>query len=350
MTGRVLSGAVLRTRRHGLSIRVHGRSLGVTSSLLVALLAVVVVSLSTGDYAIPPAEVLAALVGAGDPAADFIVNTLRLPRLLTAVFAGAALAAGGAIMQSLTRNPLGSPDIVGFTNGSATGALIVIITLQGSMAEIALGSLVGALAAALAVYLLAFRRGVQGFRFILVGIGISAMLLAVNAYLITRATWQDGLAAQAWLVGTLNGRGWNEAVAVGIVLAVLLPLACFNARGLALLEMGDAAAAGLGLRVERVRLVLIVASVGLVAIATAATGPIAFVALAAPQLARRLGRTAEPGLISSAAMGALLLAGGDLAVQRVFAPAQLPVGVATGTLGGLYLIWLLVSQWRGARH
>jgi iron complex transport system permease protein len=339
---------VLRTTRPAVSVRVAGRSLAVSAVLLFTLVALVVTTLSTGDYPVPPGDVVLALLGAGDPWADFVVNTLRLPRVLTAVFVGAALGASGAIMQSLTRNPLGSPDVVGFTNGSATGALIVIIVLHGSMAAIALGALAGGLLTAAAVYLLAFRRGVQGFRFILVGIGVSAMLLAVNSYLITRASWQDGLAAQAWQIGTLNSRGWDEAITVGLVLAALSPVALAYARALALLEMGDAAATGLGVPVERARLVLITVSVTLCAVATAAAGPIAFVALAAPQLARRLCRSAAPGLVSAALLGAVLLTGGDLAVQRIFAPHQLPVGVVTGALGGLYLLWLLTRQWRQA--
>lgn len=346
VTSRVVPGLVVRTVRGRASVRVDGRTVGVTAALLCLLLAVSAYILSTGHYQVLLPDVLAALAGQAEGAADFIVNTLRLPRLLTAIFVGAALAVSGAIMQSITRNPLGSPDIVGFTNGSATGAVIVIITLHGSMAEIAMGALIGGLLTAVAVYLLAFRRGVSGYRFILVGIGVSAMLLAANGYLITRASWQDAIAAQAWLIGTVNGRGWDEANGVGLALAVLLPLGLYYGRRLSLLEMGDDTARALGIGVERTRLVLLLTSVALAAIATAATGPIAFVALAAPQLSRRLTRASGPGLVPAAAMGALLLAVSDVAVQRLFDPAQLPVGTATGVLGGLYLIWLLTFQWR----
>lgn len=330
-------------------MRVDGRATAVTAVLGIALAGVAMLSLGTGDYDLAPLEVAHALVGQADAGADFVVNTLRLPRLLTAMFVGAALAVSGALMQSLTRNPLGSPDIVGFTNGSATGSLIVIVLLHGSMAEIALGALLGGIATAVAVYLLAFRRGVQGFRFILIGIGVSAMLLAVNGYLITRASWQDALAAQSWLIGTVNERGWDQVMVVGTALAVLLPVSLYYGRNLAMLEMGDDVARALGVSVERTRLALILASVALVAIATAATGPIVFVALTAPQLVRMLARSAGRCLVASAVMGALLLALGDFAVQRVFDPAQLPVGIATGVIGGLYLIWLLASEWRRGR-
>lgn len=346
---RVVSGMVLRTRGGRFSLRVQGRSMAVTAVLLVLLVTVMGITLTTGDFQLSVGEVLQALFGNGSGAADFIVNTLRMPRLLTAVCVGAALAVSGAILQSLTGNPLGSPDIIGFTNGSATGALVVITVLHGSMTEIALGALIGGLATAAAVYLLVLGRGTHGFRLVVVGIGVSALLLAVNSYLITRASWQEALEAQAWLVGSLGNRGWDHANAVGIAVLVLLPLAFLFARRLSMVEMGDDTAIGLGVSVAPSRTALLVISVALAAFATAVTGPIMFIALAAPQIARKLTRSSGPALVPSALMGALLLAGSDLAVQRVFSPALLPVGTATGTIGGLYLIWLLVTESRKSR-
>lgn len=347
--GRPVSGHVLRTRRDGWSVRVDGRSVLVGTVLAGVLGCVVVVTLTSGDYPLSVTEVLAALAGQGDSGAHFIVNTLRLPRVLTALFVGAALAVSGAVLQTLSRNPLASPDIIGFTYGSTTGALVVIILIDGSMAQVAGGALLGGLVTAIAIYLLAFTRGVQGFRFILVGIGIGAMALAMNSYLLTRASLQDALAGQAWLIGSVNGRGWDHAVVVGIALAVLMPLALYHGRRLAMLELGDDAARALGIGVTSSRLILIAVSVALAAIATAAAGPIAFVALTAPQVARKLTKTAGASLVPAALLGALLLAGGDLAVQRLFQESQLPVGTATGTIGGLYLIWLLTREWRRGR-
>jgi iron complex transport system permease protein len=346
---RPVSGHVLRARRDGWSVRVDGRSVLVGAVLSGVLACVVVVTLTSGDYPLSVAEVLSALAGQGDSSADFIVNTLRLPRVLTALFVGAALAVSGAVLQTLSRNPLASPDIIGFTYGSTTGALVVIIVIDGSMAQVAGGALLGGLVTAIAIYLLAFTRGVQGFRFILVGIGIGAMALAMNSYLLTRASLQDALAGQAWLIGSVNGRGWDHAAVVGMALAVLMPLALYHSRRLAMLELGDDAARALGVGVQSSRLILIAVSVALAAIATAAAGPIAFVALAAPQLARKLTKTAGASLVPAALLGALLLTGGDLAVQRLFPSSQLPVGTATGTIGGLYLIWLLAREWRRGR-
>ncbi|MGW7355507.1 FecCD family ABC transporter permease [Streptomyces sp. NPDC054802] len=348
-TPRVVTGLVVRTRRGGLSLRVQGRTLAVTVVLGALLVLVMGITLTTGDFELSVAEVLQALFGNGSGAADFIVNTLRMPRLLTAVCVGAALAVSGAILQSLTGNALGSPDIIGFTNGSATGALVVIVVLNGSMTQIALGALVGGLATAAAVSLLMVGRGLQGFRLIVVGIGVSALLLAANSYLITRANWQEALEAQAWLIGSLGNRLWIHAHTIGLAVVVLVPLALLLARRLSMVEMGDGIATALGVSVTRTRAALLVISVALAAFATAVAGPIVFIALAAPQLARRLTRSSAPALVPSALMGALLLSLSDLVVQRLFAPALLPVGTATGTIGGLYLIWLLITESRKSR-
>ena len=327
------------------SLRVRPRSVVVSLALLAAALAVAVVSVGTGDFPLSVGQVLAVLAGGGDPAAQFIVETLRLPRVLTALLVGGAFGIAGAIFQSISRNPLGSPDFIGFTMGSVSGAFVVILVLDGSSFEIALGAVAGGLVTAAIVYLLALRRGVQGYRLVLVGIGMSALLLAVNDYLITRATRDDAFAAAHWMIGSVNGRGWEHVWPVAAALAVLVPAALVLSRPLTMLELGDDAARALGVSAERSRLALVFVAVGLTAVATASTGPIAFVALAAPQLARRLTRAAAPGLVPAALMGALLLAASDLAAQRLLS-VDLPVGIMTGAVGGTYLGWLLFGAWR----
>jgi iron complex transport system permease protein len=327
-----------------IAVRLHPRSVMVCAGLLLATCAVAVLSVGTGDFPLSVGEVLAALVGSGDPAAEFIVETLRLPRVLTALLVGGAFGIAGAIFQSISRNPLGSPDIIGFTMGSVTGAFVVILLLDGTSFEIALGAVAGGMVTAVVVYLLAFRHGMQGYRLVLVGIGISALLQAVNSYLITRATRDDAFAAAHWMVGSLNGRGWEHVWPVTAALAVLVPLALVLARPLTMLELGDDAARALGVNAERSRLALVFAAVAMTAVGTASTGPVWFVALAAPQLARRLTRAAAPGLVSAALMGALLLAASDLAAQQLVS-VDLPVGVMTGAVGGLYLGWLLFRGW-----
>jgi iron complex transport system permease protein len=340
---------VLRTRGGGLSVRVRTRSCLVGAVLLGLVLVVGTVTLATGDYQVPLSEVVPAVFGRGAGASHFIVTTLREPRLLTGLLVGAALAVGGAVFQSVSRNPLGSPDIVGFDTGAATGALLVILVAHGTMVQIAAGAVVGGVSTALLVYLLAIKRGVRGFRLILVGIGIAAMLSSVNAYLMTRANLTDAQSAAVWLTGSLNGRGWEQVRPVAVALALLLPLAVLLGRYLRVLEFGDDTARGLGVNAERTRLAAVVVGVGLSAVATACAGPIGFVALAAPQVARRLTRVPGPNVLPSALTGALLLATGDLVAQRAFGDTELPVGVATGVVGGLYLAWLLSREWRRGR-
>lgn len=332
----------------GWSFRVDARALTVSAVLAAATAAAVVATMTTGPSALPVREVFATFVGGGTPGAQFIVLDVRLPRMLTGVLVGAALAVSGALLQSVTRNPLGSPDLVGITIGSATGALVVIVTMQGSLRAISIGAVAGGLATAAVMWALAMRRGGTGFRFVLVGIGVGSMLLAVNQYLITRANLWDAVEAQSWLTGSLHSRTWEHVTSIGVTTAVLLPVAVVLARRLALLELGDDLAAGVGVPVVRTRFLLIGTSVVLAAVATAASGPIAFVALAAPQIARRVTRSPGPGVVSAALTGALLLVASDLAVQRVV-PYQLPVGVVTGAIGGLYLAWLLGAQWRSTR-
>ena len=329
----------------GFSLRVRRRSAAVCAALVVATFAASVLSVGTGDFPLSVGEVLAVLAGQGDPAATFIVETLRLPRVLTALLVGGAFGIAGAIFQSVSRNPLGSPDIIGFTMGSVTGAFVVILWLDGTTFQIALGAVCGGMVTAIAVYLLALQGGgLQDYRLVLVGIGASAMLLAVNDYLITRATRDDAFQAAHWMIGSVNGRGWEHVWPVAAALAVLVPAALMLARPLAMLELGDDAARALGVPAERSRLALVFVAVGLTAVATASTGPIAFVALAAPQIARRLTRAAAPGLVSAGLMGALLLVASDLIAQRLLS-VDLPVGIMTGALGGIYLGWLLFSGW-----
>lgn len=332
-------------RRH----RIRSRSVTVTFALALLLAAVVVVALGVGDYPLAPGDVIATLLGGGPAGAEFIVMELRLPRVLLGCAVGAAFAMGGAVFQSLTRNPLGSPDIIGFTVGSASGGIVVIMLFGGGAAQIATGAIGGGLLTGLVMYLLAYRGGVHGIRLVLVGIGISAMLEALNAFLLSRAEVNKAQSASAWLVGSLNARGWEHLRPLTLALIVLIPCAVLLARNLRMLELGDTTATALGIPVERSRLALMTVGVGLTAVATATAGPVAFIALAAPQLAKRLTRAPGPNLPAAALMGAVLLSLSDVAAQRLLAPTQLPVGVMTGVVGGIYLGWLMLTEWRAGR-
>lgn len=328
------------------SHRIDMQTTTVCLLLLVVALVVALVTLASGEYHVPLPDVVRALLGQADGRIHMVVVEWRLPRTALALILGAALGMGGAIFQSLTRNPLGSPDIIGFDAGAYTGALVVIILLQGGYYAIAGGALVGGLATALVVYALAYSRGVQGFRLIIVGIGVSAMLTSLNTWMLLRAKLEVAMAAAIWGAGTLNGLGLDRLAPAVLILAVLMPLALLMARPMAQLELGDDAAGALGVSAERARLALLVLGVALTATVTATAGPIAFVALAAPQLARRLTGTAGVTMLPAAAMGALLLASADFLAQRAFAATQIPVGMVTVSLGGVYFVWLLLREAR----
>lgn len=345
------TGRVVRVPGIGLTLRVQPRVVAVCGVLAAAVLVLLVLAVATGEYRLTPWEVVQTLAGGGPAGADFIVETIRLPRALTAILVGASLGAAGAIFQSVTRNPLGSPDIIGFTSGASAGAVLQIVVFDGGSGAVALGALAGGVGTAVAVWLLAFRggEGVQGYRLILIGVGLSFVLVGVTNYLLTRARIEEASVANVWITGSLNGRGWEHVVPVMISLAVILPLVFVLARELRMMEMGDDAAIALGVPVSRARNGLLILAVGLTAVATSSAGPVLFVALASPQIARRLTRATGPGVGAAAFTGALLLLASDYGAQRVFPDQQLPVGVVTGVLGGAYLIWLLWNEWRGGR-
>jgi iron complex transport system permease protein len=333
----------------GLSVRLDVRAVTVVVLLLAAALAASVVLIGTGDFPIPAGDVVRTLLGDGNPGQEFIVNELRLPRVLVGLLVGASLGLGGALFQAISRNPLGSPDILGLGQGATAGALVVIVLFSGSASEVTLGALAGGLVTGISIYVFAWKRGVHGYRLVLVGIGVSAIVTAVNGYLMTKADLVDASRALVWMTGSLSGRDWAQVWPLLALCAVLVPLVLANARGLRMMEMGDDISNALGVRVERVRMLLMVAAVLLTAAATAAAGPVSFVALTAPQLARRLTRSPGPNLLPSLCMGAALLVIADWASQRIFGADQLPVGVVTGVVGGVYLLWLLVTERRAGR-
>lgn len=317
------------------------------AAFAVVALAVAVYAVGSGDYPMSVPDVLRTLAGGGSAADTFIVTELRLPRVVTGLFAGAALALSGAVFQSLVRNPLGSPDVLGFTQGSATGALVAVVVAGGGAAAVAGGAVLGGIVAGTAIHLLAWRDGGYGHRLILVGIGAAGILTGVNNYLLTRAQIIDAARAVLWLTGSLDGRGWGNAAVVAVAVGVLGPAVVACGRPLRALELGDDPARALGVRVTAVRFAALGGAVLLSAAAAAAAGPVAFVALTAPQLARRLTGAPGPNLVPSLCLGAALLTAADVVGQRALPGHQVPVGVVTGLLGGGYLIWLLA---RGRRR
>ena len=337
---------VILRREPAVALRAPWRSIVALTVLGASALVLAVLALGVGQYPVPPGQIVAILLGRDGTFASTLVLQWRMPRILLALLIGAALGVSGAIFQALTRNPLGSPDVIGFDFGAYTGALIAIAALGGGYYTTAVCAVIGGLLTAVVVYLLSYRNGLAGFRLIIVGIAVSAVLSSVCQWIILKIRLHQAITASIWQQGSLSGLEWAQVLPVvgGLAIAVVMLMAV--GPQLAILQMGDDAAGALGVRPERVRLVYFVIGVLLIAVAAAAAGPISFVALAAPQLARRLTGAGGVSLISAAVMGAFLLLASDLIALKIFAPAELPVGAVTVTLGGLYLIYLLVMQAR----
>ncbi|MFY1671094.1 FecCD family ABC transporter permease [Plantactinospora sp. WMMB334] len=331
-----------RVNRPPVSGVLRGRMLICCLGLVALVFVVFCVGIATGDYPVSPLRVVPALWGSGDPGQVFIVRELRLPRALTAVLAGAAFAVSGAVFQTITRNPLASPDMIGINAGATTAVVTGIVLLNGAGLSLPTLGLVGGLATAAVIYLLAWRRGATGYRIVLVGIAVSWMCASATDYLLTRAQLAEAQAALGWLVGNLSGRGWETVGPLGAAVLVLLPAGMLLGRWTRTLQLGDEVARGLGTPVQLARLLLVVVGVAMVAFATAATGPILFVALAAPQIAQRLVGLSAPPLVASALTGALMVSASDLVARFLIPDVDLPVGVVTGALGAAFLLWLLV--------
>ncbi|WP_330181201.1 iron chelate uptake ABC transporter family permease subunit [Nocardia sp. NBC_01503] len=327
--------------------------------LLAVLLALFALDIATGDFRIPLGRVLDVLGGGGTRAQRFVIFDSRLPRAFTAIVVGAALGLAGAIAQSILHNPLASPDILGITSGASCGAVLILAGTGGATTGIAatlgvpLAALSGGLLTAVTIYLLAWGRtssgdrGVMGFRLVLIGIGVNAALLSVVSWLLTRATLTDAAHAQLWLTGSLDRADWTTLVPAAFGLGLTLLVAAASSRTLAALRFGADTTRVLGVRMQTEQAVLLGAAVTAAALATAAAGPIGFVGLAAPQIARRLLRTPGEPIVASALVGAIAVVGADL-IARTVLPVDLPVGVVTAAVGGPFMLYLLVRANRKA--
>lgn len=336
-------------RRNGLSLRVDLGVAGVVALLVVITAGLACYAITLGDYPLTIPKVFEVLTGGGTTFERTVVLEWRLPRIIAALAVGAALGVSGGIFQSITRNPLGSPDIIGFSSGAYAGVLITSLVFTGVSLGTAIGALGGGLLAAVVIYVLAWRGGITGYRLILVGIGVTAMIEALNTWVILRADLEEAMSVAMWGRGTLTGMTMHRAVIGLVVAALLLVAATFLSRNLRHLELGDERARALGVPVELTRIGASLVGVALVATSVAVVGPIAFVALAAPQIGRRLVRAEGMSLSAGAAVGALLLLGADVLAQHAL-PTQVPVGVVTVCIGGLYLIWLLLHESRKRRN
>ncbi|ANS79657.1 ABC-type Fe3+-siderophore transport system, permease 2 component [Serinicoccus hydrothermalis] len=326
--------------REGRRRRARGRG---TASVILGILAVVLffVSLTIGDTVYGLGDVVRVMLGQDVPGANFVVGTLRIPRATLALVAGAAFGMAGVTFQTMLHNALASPDIIGISAGASAAAVFALVVLRLDAAYVSLVAILAALATALLIYLLAYKDGVAGTRLILIGIGISAMLDSVVAYVIIRAASWDLQVAMRWLTGSVNGATWSTVLPLVIAFAVLAPLLLSQSRGLVLMQHGDDAASALGTRVERTRVIAIITAVALIAFATAAAGPIAFVAFLAGPIAARIVGSGGSLMVPAALVGAVLVLGADFAGQYAFG-TRYPVGVITGALGAPFLVYLLI--------
>ena len=340
------------------------KSRTVVLSILFAALAVVIalISLSVGTTKLPIADVVEVLLGGGRRGTRLVVLELRLPRVATGLLVGIAFAVSGALLQTLSRNPLASPDIVGVNSGASAGAVAVIVlagtgggNISGAAAKVGipLAAVLGGLIATLIVGALSVRRGVvDAGRVVLIGVGVAAAANSLVAWMLVIGDVNDAGRAAAWLAGSLNARAWSDAIPVLVAVVLLLPVAMMFNRDLSALVLGDDVASSLGVRVARIRLGLLVIATVLAAMATAGAGPIAFVALVAPQIAQRLTRMERPPLLTTAMLGALFVVLADLLARNGLqwlrvGPYELPVGVVTAACGAPYLLHLIGRQQKG---
>ncbi|MGA5001311.1 FecCD family ABC transporter permease [Streptomyces arboris] len=309
--------------------------------LAVLVVAAFAVTLMAGRTFYPPGDVWRVILGEQVPGASFTVGRLRLPRAVLALVAGFSFGLAGVTFQTMLRNPLASPDIIGISSGASAAAAIAIVTLSLGEVQVSVLAIAAGLGVALLVYSLAFRGGVVGTRLILIGIGISAMLDSITSYVLSQAAEWDLQEAMRWLTGSLNGATWDQVLPALAAAAALTPLLLGQARSLSAMQLGDDTASALGVRVERTRITVIVAAVGLIAFATAAAGPIAFVAFLSGPIAARITGAGGSLLVPAGLVGSLLVLVADFTGQFAFGE-RYPVGVVTGVLGAPYLVYLII--------
>jgi iron complex transport system permease protein len=319
------------------------RALVVTAALALAVFALFVLTMMVGSFRLTAAEVIGSVLHLDDnPSVDFVVRGLRLPTALSGLTVGLALGASGTIFQQLLRNPLASPDFVGVTSGAGLAAVSGIVFLQvGGLAVSGL-ALAGAITAALGMYVLAWRDGVSGYRFILIGIGVAVFFDGLAGFVLTRAQLFEARQAMHWLTGSVGQASTSELRLLAGALLVLLPAAIVLHRHLRALQLGDDTARALGARTELTRAALLATGVALVALAVSVAGPILFVALIAGPIANRLLGPATGGIVPAALVGGGLLLTADLVAVHLL-PTALPTGVVTGAVGAPYLLWLLAT-------
>ena len=339
---------VIRFRKFPLSLRVNRQVPTVLLvSGLVTLLAMVI-SVSYGEYAVPPLETIKVILGLDASNSDytFIVRKLRLPRTLVAFLVGVGLAIAGSITQGITRNPLAAPSIIGVNAGASLAAVTLLVLIPSApIALLPVVAFAGAITVAIAIYLLAWQGGSSHVRLILVGVGLNLITGALTNLMITFGNINNVSQALVWLTGSVYGRSWDQLFTLLPWLVGFGSLAIVMARELNALSLGDDVARGLGSAIERQRGLLLLTSVALASASVATAGAIGFVGLMAPHLSRQLvGGTHEGQLPVAAMIGGMLVVVADLLGRLLFAPTELPCGLITASIGAPFFIYLLIRK------
>jgi len=311
--------------------------------LIVLTLCLSVTMLMLGNTRYPLITIIKVLFGEHIKGASFAISTLRLPRMLAGVLAGIAFGMAGNTFQTILRNPLASPDIIGVTSGSSVAAVFCILVLHISGNLVSITAVISGLLVAILIYALSKGGSFSGGRLILIGIGVQAMLNAIISFLLLRASQYDVPGAMRWLSGSLNGMRMKNIPLLFIVVLCSGTIIMLLGQHIKVLELGEQSAITLGLKTDQTRFLLILSSVFLIAFATAITGPIAFVAFLSGPIATKLVGTGNSNVLPSGMVGASLVIGADLIGQFAF-DTQFPVGVITGILGAPYLLFLLIRM------
>ena len=317
----------------------------IVTSILLALITLLLATLmmTLGNIYYSPSTVIKVLLGEEIKGATFTIITLRLPRMLAGLLVGIAFGMAGNTFQTMLKNPLASPDIIGVSSGSSVAAVFCILILQISGSMVSLISVVSGLFVAGLIYILSKGGNFSGGRLILIGIGIQAMLNAMISFLLLRANQYDVPGALRWLNGSLNGVQMKNIPGLIVIVIVFGILLVVLGRELKILELGEQSATTLGLNTDKTRLMLMISSVFLIAFASSVTGPVSFVAFLAGPIATKLVGSGSSNVIPSGLVGSILVLGGELIGQFAF-NTRFPVGIITGILGAPYLIYILVRM------
>lgn len=334
-----------RNRSESISFTLEKNALIMSCVLFCLLIVVFITGLSIGSSLINPLEVVQHLVGLGNGQHAFVIDVLRLPRMLLALLVGIALGVSGLILQGIIRNPLASPDIIGITGGASVAAVAFLTFSAISITLLPFAAILGAGIVSLIIYLLAWKKGVTPIRIVLIGIGIEAGMGALVTMMIVLNPAYSTSKAYIWLTGSVYGASWDQVMAMLPWVIIFVPLCLFFIKEVNVQELGDHVATSLGSRVQFNRFVLLLISVALAGAAVAFAGGIGFVGLIAPHIAKKLVGQSFGGLVPvSALVGGIIVILADVVARTAFLPLDLPAGVFVSGIGAPFFIYLLYKN------